>query len=55
MLVNLTKSEMSTILYYLEKASIPMSDTEADAQFLSIFEKFEGILDACTCKEQNES
>jgi hypothetical protein len=54
MLVNLTKDEMSTILYYLEEASGPMTDTEADAKFLSIFEKFEGILDACTCKEQKE-
>ena len=54
MLVNLTKDEMSTILYYLEEASGPMTDNEADAKFLSIFEKFEGILDACTCKEQKE-
>ena len=55
MLVNLTKDEMSTILYYLAAASVPMTDTDADAKFLSIFEKFEGLLDACTCKLQVEN
>jgi len=55
MLVNLTKDEMSTILYYLEKASVTMTDTEADAKFLSIFEKLEGIVTACECQAQKEA
>jgi hypothetical protein len=55
MLVNLTKDEMSLILYYLEEASVSMSDNDADAKFLSIFEKFEGIIDACECQAQKES
>ena len=54
MLVNLSKDEMSLILYYLEEASVSMSDTEADAKFLSIFEKFEGIIDACECQAQKQ-
>ena len=55
MLVNLSKDEMSLILHYLEKASVSMSDTEADAKFLSIFEKFEGILESCECQAQTDS
>ena len=54
MLVNLSKDEMSLILYYLEEASASMSDNDADAKFLSIFEKFEGIIDACECQAQKE-
>jgi hypothetical protein len=54
MLVNLSKDEMSLILYYLEEASVSMSDNDADAKFLSIFEKFEGIIDACECQSQKQ-
>jgi len=54
MLVNLSKDEMSLILYYLEEASVFMSDNDADAKFLSIFEKFEGIIDACECQAQKQ-
>ena len=52
MLVNLSKDEMSTILYVLEGYVQGNDDEELVAEIDGIFEKFEGIIDACECKEQ---
>jgi len=58
MLVNLSKDEMSTILYVLEgyvQSKIDnFEDDEACSEIDSIFEKFEGILDACECQSQKQ-
>ena len=55
MLVNLSKDEMSTILYVLEGYVQGNDDEELVAEIDGIFEKFEGIRDACECKEQNDT
>ena len=55
MLVNLSKDEMSTILYVLEGYVQGNDDEELVAEIDGIFEKFEGIIDACECKEQNDT
>ena len=47
MLVNLSKDEMSTILYVLEGYVQGNDDEELVAEIDGIFEKFEGIIDAC--------
>ena len=54
MLVNLSKDEMSTILYVLEGYVQGNDDEELVAEIDGIFEKFEGIRDACECKEQEK-
>ena len=55
MLVNLSKDEMSTILYVLEGYVQGNDDEELCKEIDGIFEKFEGIIDACECKEQNDT
>ena len=55
MLVNLSKDEMSTILYVLEGYVQGNDDEELVAEIDGIFEKFEGIRDACECKEQRDT
>ena len=55
MLVNLSKDEMSTILYVLEGYVQGNDDEELVAEIDVIFEKFENIRDACECKEQNDT
>ena len=55
MLVNLSKDEMSTILYVLEGYVQGNDDEELCKEIDVIFEKFEGIRDACECKEQNDT
>ena len=58
MLVNLSKDEMSTILYVLEgyvQSKIDnFEDDELCSEIDGIFEKFEGILDACECQAQKQ-
>ena len=54
MLVNLSKDEMSTILYVLEGYVQGNDDEELVSEIDVIFEKFEGILDACECQAQNQ-
>ena len=54
MLVNLSKDEMSTILYVLEGYVQGNDDEELVAEIDGIFEKFEGILDACECQSQKQ-
>ena len=58
MLVNLSKDEMSTILYVLEgyvQSKIDnFEDDESCSEIDGIFEKFEGILDACECQAQKQ-
>ena len=58
MLVNLSKDEMSTILYVLEGYISPSDDYAYDPDFREdidgIFEKFEGIIDACECQSQKQ-
>tara|TARA_Y100001951_G_scaffold37765_1_gene29758 strand:- start:2069 stop:2260 length:192 start_codon:yes stop_codon:yes gene_type:complete len=58
MLVNLSKDEMSTILYVLEGYINPSDDYSYDPEFRQdidgIFEKFEGVLDACECQAQKQ-
>ena len=58
MLVNLSKDEMSTILYVLEGYINPSDDYSYDPEFRQdidgIFEKFEGVLDACECQSQKQ-
>ena len=58
MLVNLSKDEMSTILYVLEGYINPSDDYSYDPEFRQdidgIFEKFEGIIDACECQAQKQ-
>ena len=55
MLVNLSKDEMSTILYVLEGYVQGNDDEELVAEIEGIFEKVENIRDACECKEQNDT
>ena len=47
MLVNLTKDEMKTIIFYL------IGDTNTKA--VSIVDKLQPILDACECQAQKET
>ena len=47
MLVNLSKDEMKTIIFYL------IGDTDPKA--VNIVDKLQPILDACECKEQNDT
>ena len=58
MLVTLSKDEMSTILYVLEGYISPSDDYAYDPDFREdidgIFEKFEGVLDACECQSQKQ-
>ncbi len=58
MLVNLSKDEMSLILYVLEgyvQSKIDnFEDDESCSEIDGIFEKFEGILDACECQAQKQ-
>ena len=58
MLVNLSKSELETILYVLEGYISPSDDYAYDPDFRkdidSIFIKFEGIIDACECQSQKQ-
>jgi len=56
MLVNLSKDEMSTILYVLEGYVQDKDDEELVVKEIDgIFEKFEGILDACECQAQKDT
>ena len=55
MLVNLTKDEMSLILYVLGGYVQGNDDEKLGAEIDPIFEKFEGIIDACECQAQKES
>ena len=59
MLVNLSKEEMSTILYIMEGYIQGNDDYDEESVFYqdvnSIFSKIEGIIDACECKEQNDT
>jgi len=58
MLVNLSKDEMSTILYvlegYVQSKIDSFEDDESCTEIDGIFEKFEGILDACECQAQTQ-
>ena len=49
---------MSTILYVLEGYINPSDDYSYDPEFRQdidgIFEKFEGVLDACECQSQKQ-
>ena len=54
MLVNLSKDEMSLILYVLEGYVQGNDDEELLAEIDPIFEKFEGIIDACECQGQKQ-
>ena len=54
MLVNLSKDEMSTILYVLEGYVQGNDDEELVAELDGIFEKFEGIIDAGECQSQKQ-
>ena len=47
MLVNLTKDEMKTIIFYL------IGDTNPKA--VSIVDKLQPILEACECQQQKET
>ena len=47
MLVNLTKDEMKTIIFYL------IGDTNTKA--VSIVDKLQPILDACECQAQKQN
>ena len=47
MLVNLSKDEMKTIIFYL------IGDTDPKA--VNIVDKLQPILDACECKEQRDT
>ena len=55
MLVNLSKDEMSLILYVLEGYVQGNDDEELLAEIDPIFEKFEGIIDACECQAQKDT
>jgi len=55
MLVNLSKDEMSLILYVLEGYVQGNDDEELLAEIDPIFEKFEGIIDACECQAQKQT
>ena len=46
MLVNLSKDEMKTIIFYL------IGDTNPEA--VSIVDKLQPIFDSCTCKEESK-
>ena len=57
MLVNLTKHELFVINYYLGWKITEINETGNVFEFPEIddiYNKLEGIHDACTCKEQNE-
>ena len=58
MLVNLSKDEMSLILYvlegYVQDKIDNFEDDESCSEIDGIFEKFEGILDACECQSQKQ-
>ena len=54
MLVNLSKDEMSTILYVLEGYVQGNDDEELVTEIDGIFEKFENIRDACECQSQKQ-
>tara|TARA_B100000965_G_scaffold293534_1_gene251425 strand:+ start:279 stop:449 length:171 start_codon:yes stop_codon:yes gene_type:complete len=55
MLVNLSKDEMSTILYVLEGYVQGNDDEELVSEIDVISEKFEGIIDACECQAQKDT
>ena len=55
MLVTLSKDEMSTILYVLEGYVQGNDDEELVSEIDGIFEKFEGIMDACECQAQKDT
>ena len=58
MLVNLSKEEMSTILYIMEGYIQGNDDYDEESGFYqdvnSIFSKIEGIIDACECQSQKQ-
>ena len=53
MLVNLSKDEMSLILYVLE-GYVQKNEDAPLAEIDPIFEKFDGIIDACECQAQKQ-
>ena len=58
MLVNLTKHELYVINYYLDWKINEIKETGNDFEFPEvedIYNKLEGIHDACTCKLQGEN
>ena len=58
MLVNLTKHELYVINYYLDWKINEINETGNDFEFPEvedIYNKLEGIHDACTCKLQGEN
>ena len=55
MLVNLSRDEMSTILYVLEGYVQGNDDEELVTEIDGISEKFEGIIDACECQAQKDT
>ena len=54
MLVYLYKEEMSTNLYVLEGYVQGNDDEELVEEIDGIFEKLEGVLDACECQSQKQ-
>ena len=50
MLVNLTKDEIRVILAEMHRSYTFKNHPDVTP----LFEKLQGIYDACTCKEQNE-
>tara|TARA_B100000131_G_scaffold67948_1_gene64297 strand:- start:45 stop:242 length:198 start_codon:yes stop_codon:yes gene_type:complete len=59
MLVNLSKEEMSTILYIMEGYIQGNDDYDEESAFYqdvnSIFSKIEGVIDACECQAQKDT
>ena len=58
MLVNLTKHELYVINYYLDWKINEIKETGNDFEYPEledIYNKLEGIYDACTCKLQGEN
>ena len=57
MLVNLTKHELYVLNYYLDWKINEINETGNKFEYPEvedIYNKLDGILSACTCKEQNE-
>ena len=54
MLVNLSKDEMSTILYVLGDYVQDNDNEYMVGQINPISRKFEGIIDACECQSQKQ-
>ena len=55
MLVNLSKDEMSTILYVLEGYVQGNDDEELVSEIDGIFDKLQPIMDACECQAQKDT